>query len=117
MVLIATGVVGKITIPNGLKFGTTKFGIAAHQEIEALLKQKYPKVEFTFRTRPGQTGVDVEVPVNQANITGWVRAEIKPNTASGASTLNNQLRNWGLGADDVQSITYDAAGNVTYGFH
>jgi hypothetical protein len=45
---------------------------------------------------------------------GYQFGEIKPLTRSGESTFNQQLQRWGVGP--VQAITYDAAGNVYYGF-
>jgi hypothetical protein len=58
---------GSFAVPQGMKFGTKRFGNYAHNAIEQLLRQRYRNVNFIFRTRPGQTGVDVEL-VEQESI-------------------------------------------------
>jgi hypothetical protein len=74
----------------------------------------YPDVQFRFDVLPGQRGIDVTVLRDPSGSVGYQFGEIKPLTASGESVFNRQLQQWGVGP--VQSITYDAAGNVYYGF-
>jgi len=97
-----------------LTYGTTLFGNYAHEQIANLLKRLYPEVDFYFRVLPYQRGIDVKVLNDPAAEVGYQFAEIKPLTRSGESTFNQQLQRWGVGP--VQAITYDAAGNVYYGF-
>jgi RHS repeat-associated protein len=106
---------GVVTVPPGLKFGTTAFGDIMHQEIADLIESQYPNTTFVIRVRPGQTGVDIRY-VDGPN-PGWNLAEIKPNTASGQATFNRQVQNWGYNPGDVKAITYNGAGMVFDGFH
>jgi len=106
--------IGSFSVPNSLTFGTTLFGNYAHQETAGLLRGLYPDVRFRFNVLPGQRGIDVEVPEKSVGEVGYRFGEIKPLTSSGESTFNRQLQEWGVGP--VQAITYDAAGNVYYGF-
>jgi len=101
-------------VPEGLTFGTTTFGNYAHTATVELLQELYPNVPFEFRALPGQTGPDVTVPERLVGEVGYRFGEIKPLTSSGEATFNGQVQRWGLGP--VQPITYDAAGNVYYGF-
>jgi hypothetical protein len=60
-------------------------------------------------------GIDVEVSDDDSVArVGYQFGEIKPRTPSGEARFNRQLQEWGVGP--VQAITYDAAGNVYYGF-
>jgi len=74
----------------------------------------YPDALFDFRVLPGQRGIDVTVLDDPTAEVGYQFGEIKPLTASGEAAFNRQLQQWGVGP--VQPITYDAAGNVYYGF-
>jgi hypothetical protein len=47
---------------------------------------------------------------------GFDHAEIKSLTASGERRMLRQIAEWGLTPKQVQPITYDAYGNVYYGF-
>jgi hypothetical protein len=107
--------IGSFEVPTGLKFGTTDFGNYAHQAVTDVLQELHPNVPFEFRVLPGQRGVDVTVPREFADVVGYLYGEIKPLTSSGEATFNRQVQRWGL--DSVQPITYDAAGNMFYGFH
>ena len=101
--------------PDNLTHGTTLYGSYAHGQIGDLLEELYPGVKFILRVRPGQRGIDVQVPDESVGEVGYKFGEIKPRTFSGEAAFNRQLQQWGAGP--VQSITYDAAGNVYYGFH
>jgi hypothetical protein len=108
---------GSFATPESANPGTTTFGNYAHKEIAKLLQQNYPEANFIFRIRPGQIGPDVELVEQEAiDAVGFRYGEIKPLTNSGKSSFNRQVLNWDL-ADPVQPITYDAAGNVFWGFH
>ncbi len=106
--------IGSFTPPDNLTYGTTLFGNYAHAKIADLLRSLYPDVQFRFDVLPGQRGIDVTVLRDPLGRVGFQFGEIKPLTASGESAFNRQLQQWGVGS--VQSITYDAAGNVYYGF-
>lgn len=106
--------IGSFPVPEGLTFGTTLFGNYAHQEIADLLDEMYPDVFFIFRVRPGQGGIDVEVPENAISVVGHAYLEIKPLTPSGERSFYEQLERWGVGP--VQALTYDSSGNLYYGF-
>lgn len=106
--------IGSFTVPENLTFGTTPFGSYAHQQIPDLLRSLYPDATFVFRVLPGQQGIDVTVIKDPGSQVGYLFGEIKPLTSSGEAAFNRQLLQWGVGP--VQSITYDAAGNVYYGF-
>jgi hypothetical protein len=108
---------GSFVVPEGANPGTTTFGNYAHEEIAKLLQRIYSETKFIFRIKPGQIGPDVELAEQETIDTlGFRYAEIKPLTASGRSRFNRQIINWEL-SDPVQPITYDAAGNVFWGFH
>jgi hypothetical protein len=107
---------GSFTVPEDMEFGTTRFGNYAHEAIEKLLRQRYPDAKFIFRTRPGQIGVDVTVEQKWVDIVRFHFAEIKPMTASGRASFNRQVFIWDL-PEPVQPITYDAAGNILWGFY
>lgn len=107
--------IGSFVPPDNFTYGTTLYGIYAHGQIGDLLGELYPGVPFILRVRLGQRGIDVEVPADSIGEVGFQYAEIKPLSPSGEATFNRQLQEWGVGP--VQAITYDAAGNVYYGFH
>jgi hypothetical protein len=65
--------------------------------------------------------VDIFVPKEYVETVGFQYGEIKPNTLSGQKTFNNQVWNWQNNGklrpgSTVQAITYDANGNVYWGF-
>jgi hypothetical protein len=107
---------GSFAVPEDIEFGTTRFGNYAHDAIEKLPRQRYPGANFVFRTRPGQTGVDVEVEQKWIDVVRFRFVEIKPMTASGRTRFNRQVLNWDL-PEPVQPLTYDAAGNILWWFH
>jgi hypothetical protein len=80
------------------------------------LKNLFPDVAFRFQIGPGARGVDVIVPPRNVSQVGFPYAEIKPLSASGQRTLARQIQNWGYDPSQVQAITYDAFGNVYFGF-
>lgn len=106
--------ISSFPVPEDLTYGTTLFGSYAHQEIADLLDEMYPDIKFIFRVRPGQRGVDVEVPNDFIPSVGHKFLEIKPLSPSGERSFYEQLERWGLGP--IQPLTYDSAGNLYYGF-
>lgn len=73
--------------------------------------------EGTFRIKPGQRGLDVEVPrIQDRQATGFHRAEIKLRSASGEIRFNSQIHKWGYAENEVLPITYDENGNIYRGF-
>jgi hypothetical protein len=106
--------IGSFSPPENLTFGTTLFGNYAHEQTAAVLRSLYPDVSFRFMVLPGQQGIDVTVLADPYGQVGYQYGEIKPLTASGESAFNRKLEQWGVGP--VQAITYDADGNVYYGF-
>ncbi|GAB2898319.1 hypothetical protein GCM10027046_30150 [Uliginosibacterium flavum] len=107
--------IGQFTPPTNLLPGTTLFGDNAHVQAAKLLQSQYPDVPFTFRVAPGQTGVDVSVPVEYAKRVGFEHAEIKPLSPSGIKAYETQVSNWGLDPKTVKPIYYDSKGNLYRG--
>ena len=68
------------------------------------------------RTAPGMRGVDISVDPIFAKQLGFEHIEIKPNTASGLRSLNTQVKKWGYNPNSVRAVTYDAKGNIFWGF-
>lgn len=62
------------------------------------------------------TGIDMSVDPRYSKMLGFEHIEIKPNTASGLRTLNRQVDRWGMNPSSVQPVTYDAHGNIWWGF-
>jgi hypothetical protein len=83
---------------------------------EQLTAQGVPLEAITIRTTPGITGVDISIDPIYAQKLGFEHIEIKPNTTSGLRTLNQQITNWGYNPSSVRSVTYDAQGNIKWGF-
>jgi hypothetical protein len=108
--------IGSFTPRADLKYGGTKFGNYAHQEIGRMLQDLYKGVGLILRVKPGQRGIDVSVPKEHAASLGFAHAEIKPLSASGEKKLQQQIWNWGYDPSTVRAITYDANGNVYFGF-
>ena len=106
--------IGSFPVPDNLTYGTTLFGNYAHDQTAKLLQEMYPDIGFKLRVGPGQRGIDVEVPDKSISDVGDKYIEIKPLTPSGESKFYRQLEEWGVGP--VQTLTYDADGNVYYGF-
>jgi hypothetical protein len=71
---------------------------------------------FLLRVEPGQRGIDVSVPEKHIARLGFAHAEIKPLSASGEKKLQQQIWKWGYDPSTVRAITYDADGNVYFGF-
>jgi hypothetical protein len=106
--------IGRVTPKSGAKFGTTDFG-NEHELIADWFEQQNPGVDFEFRIRPGQTGIDITVPKAQWRQVGFRYADIKPRTISGFNSFNEQVGNWGYRAS-IRAISYDANGNFYHGF-
>ena len=70
----------------------------------------------SYRVEPGQRGIDVSVPEKHIARLGFAHAEIKPLSASGEKKLRQQVGKWGYDPSTVSAITYDANGNVYFGF-
>jgi len=92
------------------------FGQDAHQQIGQLLQDALGSdVKLILRTAPGQTGIDVEVPLRSVDDVGFQFGEIKSMSAKGYTSFNSQTAIWKLPAP-VQAILYDTQGNIYYGF-
>jgi hypothetical protein len=108
--------IGSFAPPAGLRFGLPAFGHYAHREAAKILKDLYPGVQFVLRVTPGQKGIDVSVPLDRIESLGFAHAEIKPLSASGEKKMRQQVWDWEYDPSTVRAITYDANGNVYYGF-
>jgi hypothetical protein len=108
--------IGSFTPRADLKYGTTKFGIHAHQETGTMLRNLYIDADLILRVEPGQKGIDVSVPGEHIARLGFAHAEIKPLSASGEKKMRQQILAWEYDPSTVQAITYDANGNVYFGF-
>ncbi|MEQ1552377.1 LysM domain-containing protein, partial [Sphingorhabdus sp.] len=118
-VIAAERGLGSISVPSNLKYGTTLFGQEAHVQAGALLQARLEAQGVTGvinRTGPGLTGVDMSVDSIAARRLGFEHIEIKPNTASGLKTFNTQVGKWGYDPATVRAVTYDAQGNLRWGF-
>ncbi|SFG52018.1 YD repeat-containing protein [Novosphingobium sp. CF614] len=118
---VPSRLIGSYLPSANLKFGSTLFGDEAHTVAgrmltENLNAQGVPLEAITNRTGPGLTGIDMSVDPIYAKQLGFEHIEIKPNTANGLRTLNRQVERWGMNPSSVQSVTYDAQGNVWWGF-
>ena len=80
------------------------------------MKKLYPRVQFVLRVAPGQQGIDVSVPKDDIARLGFAHAEIKPLSESGERKMRQQVWKWGYKPSTVRAITYDANGNVYFGF-
>jgi hypothetical protein len=58
----------------------------------------------------------VSVPANYIARVGFAHAEIKPLSASGEKKLRQQIWMWEYDPNTVRAVTYDANGNVYFGF-
>jgi hypothetical protein len=108
--------IGSFTPAAGLQYGGTKFGNHAHRETGSMLQDLYKGVGLILRVEPGQRGIDVSVPPEHIAKLGFAHAEIKPRSESGEKKMRQQIGKWGYDPSTVQAITYDANGNVYFGF-
>jgi hypothetical protein len=108
--------IGSFTPRADLKYGGTDFGNHAHRETGSMLQDLYKSVGLILRVEPGQRGVDVSVPENHIASLGFAHAEIKPLSESGEKKMRQQVGKWGYDPSTVRAITYDANGNVYFGF-
>lgn len=81
-----------------------------------MLQNLYKGVDLILRAEPGQRGIDVSVPGEHIARLGFAHAEIKPLSASGEKRMRQQIFKWEYDPSTVQAITYDANGNVYFGF-
>ena len=108
--------IGSFTPRADLKYGGTDFGIHAHQETGSMLQNLYRDADLILRVGRGQKGIDVSVPEEHIARLGFAHAEIKPLSASGEKKMRQQILEWEYDPSTVQAITYDANGNVYFGF-
>jgi hypothetical protein len=108
-------IIGSYTPSPSLAFGTTTFGNEAHIRASRIIQALHPDVIFDMRVLPGQRGIDITVISDDVGRVGWKYGEIKPLTSSGEARLLTQSNKWLL-PEEIQAITYDAMGNVYYGF-
>jgi hypothetical protein len=84
-------------------------------QIGRLVQDTYPDLVMILRTSPGMKGVDIELKLDDASLTGFQYAEIKPLTDYGFRSFNAQVARWKLDGP-VHVFTYDYQGNIYYGF-
>jgi hypothetical protein len=108
--------IGSFKLPAGLQYSGTDFGKYAHRKIGSMLRHLYKGVGLILRVEPGQQGIDVSVPTDSIAKLGFAHAEIKPLSESGERKLRQQVWKWGYKPSTVRAITYDANGNVYFGF-
>jgi hypothetical protein len=108
--------IGSFTPRADLKYGGTDFGNHAHRETGSMLQELYRDAHLILRVKPGEKGIDVSVPETHIASLGFAHAEIKPLSASGEKRLRQQILKWEYDPSTVQAITYDANGNVYFGF-
>jgi len=91
-------------------FGSAALGQFMHEhKFAPFFKELFPEIKkMDWKLLPGQTGVDATV--LDKNFKLFKYAELKPDTASGISTFNNQIDKWGI--NDVALFLYDAKGNM-----
>lgn len=117
---LAEGAFASVAVSPALKFGTTEFGQVAHMEAAPIISEMLENAgakNIETRVLPGETGVDVSYRLADS----LNHIEIKPNTASGLRSFNQQVKSWvkkGVidSASDIRAITYDAQGNLRWGF-
>jgi hypothetical protein len=108
-------VLGRVIPPDDVRPGTRDFGNRMHALIAEWLQHKFPSVEFRFRIKQGENGVDVEVLGRGSEITGFRYADIKPRNASQQRKLDDQTKRWNL-PEQVRPFTYDEDGYIFDGF-
>lgn len=116
---VSPRLIGSYTPSAELKYGTTLFGDEAHAAAGAMLREQLEAQGVTGiidRTGPGLRGVDMSVPEEFVGKLGFEHIEIKPNTVSGLGTFNRQVDRWGYDPTTVKAVTYDAHGNIWWGF-
>ena len=100
-----TWAVGRYVIPADVAPGPI-YGNLAHQQIGDLIQDMFPDVVMILRTAPGDTDVDIEIPVDEVSRVGFRYAEIKPVSDYGFRSYNEQVARWNL-PEPVLAITYD----------
>ena len=80
------------------------------------LQNLYRDADLILRVKPGEKGIDVSVPPEHIARLGFAHAEIKPLSASGEKKMRQQVWDWEYDPSTVRAITYDANGNVYFGF-
>jgi hypothetical protein len=107
--------IGKYAILTNAVPGTTTYGNLVGAQIGRLVQDTYPDLVMILRTSPGMKGVDIELRMADAELTGFQYAEIKPLTDYGFRSFNTQVARWKLDGP-VHVFTYDYQGNIYYGF-
>jgi hypothetical protein len=108
--------IGQFSVPEYLLSRPVQLGNHAHEAIGKFLEETYPDAKLILRTRPSQTGVDIEVSEEKwIEALGFRYAEIKPLSASGERRFIQQVLDWDLPAP-VRPIAYDRAGKFYWGF-
>jgi hypothetical protein len=119
--VVEAELIGRYKPSSNLKFGTTSLGNEAHDVASQMLMNELkdrgiPLGAIIVRTGSGTKGVDMSIDKVYTYLVGYSHIEIKPNTASGLKSFNSQLSRWGLDSSSVQVVTYDANGNIRWGF-
>jgi hypothetical protein len=95
--------------------GTMIYNCLVSAQIGGLVQKAAPVGAVILRTAPGMSGIDIEVQAGNTPATGFQLAEIKPMTNSGFRSFRAQVARGKL-ADHGLAITYNAKGDIFYGF-
>ena len=95
--------------------GTMIYSSLVSAQIGSLVQKAGPSVTMILRTALGMSGIDIEILTEDAPAVGFRFAEIRPMTKSGFRSFSAQVARGKL-ADDVLAITYNAKGDIFYGF-
>ena len=112
------GQVSQSELPSA-PYGTGPYGRRIEEPIVRIIRKRYPRTRFRFRTNDGETGPDVEWVGGEDP--GFDLGDIKPFSDSGFKKFQTQVRrNWRAGpasADpnsfDVVFFGYERDGSVT----
>jgi hypothetical protein len=91
------------------------YGCLVSAQIGGLVQKAAPNGSVILRITSGTNGIDIAVRPEASAAIGFRLAEIKPMTNSGFRSFSAQVARRKL-ANDVLAITYNAKGDIFYGF-